>query len=62
MFYFSVSIYTDNESEVAFPIEKNLPRKKAVKFNVDKSAIDKGNDEYDEVIHSDGKVSVVLSC
>ncbi|XP_060074604.1 centromere protein J-like [Ylistrum balloti] len=50
------SMYTDTEDSRFGSI---MPRKTATKFNIDKSAIDKGDSRYDELQHTDGKVERV---
>ncbi|XP_033747496.1 centromere protein J-like [Pecten maximus] len=50
------SMYTDTEDA---QYSNNIPRKTATKFNIDKSAIDKGDSRYDELQHTDGKVERV---
>ncbi|XP_021345234.1 centromere protein J-like [Mizuhopecten yessoensis] len=50
------SMYTDTEDA---PYSNTIPRKKATKFNIDKSAIDKGDSRFDELQHSDGKLERV---
>ncbi|XP_053374954.1 centromere protein J-like isoform X2 [Mercenaria mercenaria] len=51
-----LSIYSETDGDgLSAPV--NMPRKFAPRPGVDKSVIDKGdNDEYDEIQHSDGKV------
>ncbi|XP_069136319.1 centromere protein J-like isoform X2 [Argopecten irradians] len=50
------SMYTDPEDA---QFNNNIPRKTASKYNIDKSAIDKGDSRYDELQHTDGKVERV---
>ncbi|XP_060576388.1 centromere protein J-like [Ruditapes philippinarum] len=51
-----LSIYSETDGDIV-SAPANMPRKLAGRPGVDKSVIDKGdNDEYDEIQHSDGKV------
>ena len=57
--HFSVSIYSEAD-DVSVHQPTNMPRKTAgaSKLGVDRSLIDKGDNDYDETQHSDGKVRV----
>ena len=53
-----MSIYSETDAETSVQAPANIPRKLATtsKLGVDKSIIDKGDNDYEETQHSDGKV------
>ena len=56
--FYSVSIYSETDGETSVLAPANIPRKTAAttKLGVDRSIIDKGDNDYEETQHSDGKV------
>lgn len=51
-------MYSETDVETSVHQPGSIPRKTAAatKFGVDRSLIDKGDNDYDETQHSDGKV------
>ena len=53
-----MSIYSETDGETSIQAPANIPRKLATasRLGVDKSIIDKGDNDFEETQHSDGKV------
>ena len=51
-YFLSSSMYSETETSMM-----DMPRKTTQKFSINKSVINKGDKGYDEMTHTDGKVS-----